>query len=178
MLQAAKDDHAYALKTFDDLDVKAAALIGYFSGGAGLVVVGAIAGIAEGKIGPATAIGIMPAFACAIASIVYGILVRQVGTVYRPSVTLAARYAADLTETGEVAFAGQWVLATALTLFGCDRKARLLMVATILSACSVGLLAVPLACAIVEQRAKVKTVAVPEVGPVERVKADSHPTGK
>jgi hypothetical protein len=144
VIQFAKDQYTAVVKNFDDIDGKAASLIGYFGGGAGAIAVGALAGVLADKTPPLVAAAAVPSFVVAMAAVILATLARQRFTFYLPNVRGAAEYANDLYECAEIQFVGQWVWATALTAHASNKRARYYNRAIWCAAAAIGLLLLPM----------------------------------
>lgn len=80
----AKGRYDALLKAFDDLDAKAAALLGYLGGGAGLATLGTLFTVLNGQVSPWVIVFTMPAILAASASLWFAARARSTHDVFPP----------------------------------------------------------------------------------------------
>ena len=127
------------------LDDKATAIITFLGSGTGLLTVGLIAALADGKVNPWVTLCVLPAVICATVAVAFAVVARSPRNVYRPpDVRSAIRYAEFFPKTGAAAFLAQVHYAICLLDVSTGRKARLVGMASWGLVVSLGLLLLPL----------------------------------
>lgn len=109
----AKDLFSRYTTSFNDLDTKAGAIVGYLGGGAGLLTVGLIVAANSTQIPVWVIVWILPSVACAFISLVYASLARKANwTINPPMVDGACKYSEFFRPAtkAQAAFLGQWHL--------------------------------------------------------------------
>ena len=154
-------DHDFAV--YRRLDDKAAAVLGYVGGGAGIFTLGSLAAVASDKVDAVVAAFALPSVIAAALSVGFAARGRwSVDTPGPTSIGGAIKYAHYFGGRAEAAFLGQWNQASADMKPVLAGKARWVNLATAAFAAAIVLLTLPLVAGIV-----VRTRATPSPKPLE-----------
>lgn len=147
----AMDRYASMHSAFKELEDKAASIVTYLTSGVGILTIGALAAIAEGKIDKSVLKCSLPAIGCAVAALVCALLSRRtMSTYYLPPIDGAMQLAnhAITEERGKAIFAAQAHLCVTMMKPVLKRKAGFIELSMRLAVVSVVLMVIPVLVAI------------------------------
>jgi hypothetical protein len=166
VIKHAKEQYAVADTTFKGIDDKALTIINYLGGGAGLLTLGSVAGLAVDKVSEWVVLSTLPSFVAAVIAIVYAKKVRNPCCFgYPPTVSTACRATREFVDAkcAEASTIRQWELSSAMIRKAVNDKQRLLRNATMALMWAIILLAGPMLAGVIEKFC----TSPPEARPVQ-----------
>ncbi len=151
----AKSRYDALVKAFEDLDAKAAALVGYLGSGTGMISLGTLFTVVNSTVSPWTAIAVLPAIGLAFIALMCAAHARHTDTIFPPptaeTLLRIAGHFGDAEEKAKAAMAAQWDICAALMRPVIARKGEIVNNANFYFAWAVFALSLPLVVSVIRR---------------------------